>query len=133
MRLVFDTNILISSTLWDNSVSHKLLIRLIEKDAEVFTSLEILEEYKKAVMRDFKYTEEEVNDVLTKLLNFLKVIKPEIKIDAIKEDLDDNKILECAVASNSEFIISYDNHLLKFKEFKGIKIMTLEECLNQIE
>lgn len=129
MRVVFDTNVLISATLWDNSVSHKLLIKLIEKDTEIFTTTEILEEYEKAVLRDFKYSKEKVEEIISKLLNFLKITKPEIKIVIIKEDPEDNKIIECAIASNSEFILSYDNHLLKLKEFRGIKIITPEELL----
>ena len=60
MRVVFDTNVLISASLWDNSVAHKLLINLIEKDVELFTSFEILREYEGAVIRDFKYSKEEV-------------------------------------------------------------------------
>lgn len=55
MRIVFDTNVLISASLWDNSVAHKLLIRLIKENSELFTSVEILKEYKEAVIRDFKY------------------------------------------------------------------------------
>jgi len=44
----------------------------------------------------------------------------------IKEDPDDNKIIECAISSNSEFIITYDKHLLKVKEYKGIQIIRPE-------
>lgn len=43
MKLVLDTNVLISATLWDNSISHKLMIRLIENNVELFTTLEIIE------------------------------------------------------------------------------------------
>jgi putative PIN family toxin of toxin-antitoxin system len=129
MKLVLDTNILVSATLWDNSVSHKLLIRLIEKDTEIFTSLEILEEFRKVVLRDFQYEKAEAEYIISKLLNFLKIVKPDIKINIIKEDFSDNRILECAVSSDSEFILSYDKHLLKLKTFKDIKILTPEEFL----
>lgn len=47
IRVVFDTNILISSTLWDGSVAQKLLYKLINQDALIFSSTEILEEYEK--------------------------------------------------------------------------------------
>lgn len=131
MRIVSDTNFLISAVLWDKSVSHKLLIKLIEKDIEIFTSINILKEFKEVITRDFKYNKQEIESIVSKLLNFIKIIKPNIKIDIIKKDKDDNKILECAVSSNAEYILSYDNHLLNLKEFRGIKIIKPEDffCL----
>jgi len=47
MRVVLDTNILISATMWDNSVSNKLIKTLAERNIEIFISYDILEEYKK--------------------------------------------------------------------------------------
>ncbi len=129
MKLVLDTNVLISATLWDNSVSHKLLIKLIENNVELFTTLDIINEYKKAVMRDFQYGEEKVNEIIEKLLSFMKLIERSSKIEFIKEDPDDNKILECAMDSGSEYILSYDNHLLKIQEYEGINILRPDDFI----
>lgn len=131
MKIVPDTNVLISATLWDNSVSHKLLMKLIDGDNEITSSLGILNEYKEAVMRDFQYTEEKVNEIIEKLLNFIKIANPQIKIDAVKEDPDDNKILECAVDVNADYILSYDKHLLNIKEYEGIKIIKPDDFIIQ--
>ena len=38
MRVVFDANVLLSSTLWDGSVEQKLLFKLIKSDVKVFAS-----------------------------------------------------------------------------------------------
>ena len=116
MRVVFDTNILISSTLWYNSSANKLLIKLIKEDAEIFTTIEILEEYTAVLKRDFKYNDEEIKYIIGKLLCFLKIIRPLEEINIIVEDPEDNKILECADFSNSEVILTYDKHLLKLKK-----------------
>ena len=45
---------------------------------------------------------------------------------------DDNKVVECAIESFSDYIITYDGHLLKLKEYKGIKIMKPEEILKEL-
>ena len=132
MKLTFDTNILISSSLWYNSVAYKLLIRLIKEDAEIFTTLEILDEYVKILKRDFRYNDNEIKSVLNNLLSFLKIVKPLERFDIIKEDMGNNKILECAYFSNSNFILTYDKHLLKLKGFRNIKIITPEEFLRLI-
>ncbi len=128
-KIVFDTNVLISSTLWDNSVAQKFLFRCIKENIQIFSSQEIIEEYKEILARDFDYKEQEIGEILEKILQFINLVNPKNKIDVIKEDVDDNKIIECAVESKSEYIISYDKHLLKLKEFQGIKIVRPEEAL----
>ena len=52
-KVVFDTNVLISATLWDNSVAQKFLFRCIQDNIQIFSSQEILEEYKEILARDF--------------------------------------------------------------------------------
>ena len=129
MKLVVDTNFLISATQWDYSVCHKLLEKLIMNNAEIFSTKEILEEFAEVLKRDFLYNDEEVNNILEKVLQFLILVNPSKKIDIVKEDADDNKIIECAVESKAEYILSYDKHLLKLKEYHGIKIIRPEEAL----
>jgi len=71
--------------------------------------------------------------LLEKVLQFLTLVNPSKKIDVVKEDADDNKIIECAVETKSEYILSYDKHLLKLKEFQGIKIVKPEEIFRVLE
>ena len=113
MRIVLDTNVLISATLWDNSVSQKLLYKLILNEVEIYSSLEILREYRKVLKRDFEYLEEEVDRKIEILLIFLKIVNPHSKVDIVKEDPEDNKIINCALDSSASHILTYDNHLLK--------------------
>lgn len=129
MKIVFDTNVLISATLWENSVAQKFLFKCINENIQIFSSQEIIEEYKEILARDFNYNEQEIGEVLEKVFLFLNLASPDKKVDAVKEDADDNKIIECALESSAEYIISYDNHLLKLGEFQGIKIIRPEEAL----
>ena len=133
MKIAVDTNFLISATQWDYSVSNKLLQKLIRNNAEIFTTKEILEEFAEVLKRDFLYTKKETQNLLEKVLQFLTLVNPSKKIDVVKEDADDNKIIECAVESKSEYILSYDQHLLKIKEFQGIKIVKPEEIFKILE
>ena len=127
MKVTVDTNFLISATQWDYSVAHKLLKKFILSDAEIFTTQDILDETAEVLERDFEYNKNEVKNIIGKILLFAKQIKPKQKIDVIKDDPDDNKIIACAIESSSEYVITYDKHLLKLKEYKGIKIITPEE------
>jgi len=118
MKIVVDTNFLVSATQWDYSVSHKLLEKLIRNNAEIFTTKEILDEFAKVLKRDFLYDEEETRNIIEIVLQFLSLVISGKKIDVVKEDSDDNKIVECALESRADYIVSYDKHLLNLKELR---------------
>lgn len=101
MNITVDTNFLISATQWDYSVSHKLLLKMIEREVKIFTTKEILEEFSKVLARDFKYTLEEINYIITKVSSVTTLIETTSKVDVVKDDPEDNKILECALDSYS--------------------------------
>ena len=82
--------------------------------------------------RDFEYSKNEAKNIIEKILLFSSLIEPKQKVDVIKDDLDDNKVIECAIESSSDYIVTYDKHLLTLKEYKGIKIMKPEEILKKL-
>ena len=127
MKVTVDTNFLISATQWDYSIAHKLLKKLILSDAKIFTTQDILDETVEVLERDFEYSKNEAKNIIGKILLFAKLVEPKQKIDIVKDDPDDNKVIECAIESSSDYIVTYDRHLLKLKEYKGIKIITPEE------
>ena len=57
------------------------------------------------------------------------IAKSSERLDVIKEDPDDNKFLETAIAGKADFIITQDNHLLKVKKLNSIIILNPEEFL----
>ena len=131
MKITVDTNFLISATQWDYSVAHKLLKKFILSDVKIFTTQDILDETVEVLERDFEYSKKEAENIIEKILHFAKLIEPKQKVDVIKDDPDDNKVVECAIESSSDYIITYDKHLLKLKEYKGIKISKPEEILRK--
>lgn len=128
MNITADTNFLISATQWSGSVAQKLLRRLIDADVQIFTTEEIIAEFFEALRRDFHRNELQLKEILSNVLSFVTFVEPKQKLDVVKDDSDDNKIIECAVASESLYIITYDNHLLKLKEYQGIRIIRPEEA-----
>ncbi len=129
MKVVFDTNVLISSTLWEGSSAQKLLFQCIKKGVLIHISPEILSEYQAILKRDFSYSDEEIALIVEKIMAFAILIKPETKISLIKEDPDDDKIIECAIDSLSEYLITYDKHLLVLKQHQNTKIIKPEEFM----
>ena len=129
MKITLDTNFLISATQWDNSVAFKLLRKILDTNIKIFTTKEILDEFSEVLQRDFKYNKEETTNILEEILVFVNIIEAQEKIKIVKDDPDDDKIIECAIASNSNYLVTYDRHLLKIKKYKSIKIITPEEML----
>ena len=70
--------------------------------------------------------------VTEKVIQNCDIIQPKLKLAIVKEDSDDNKILECAVAGKVNFVISQDNHLLKIGKFRGIPIIKPNEFLKRV-
>ena len=116
---------------WDqnNSPIYFALPNIATDNIEEILKSVAIDEFSEVLKRDFEYNEEEINDIIETVLAFVRLAEPKEKLDIIKEDPDDNKILECAIASRSEYILTYDNHLLNLNEFRGVRIVKPEEIL----
>lgn len=133
IKLVLDTNILVSGTFWTGD-SFKIMELIDKKKIVSMLSEEIIKEYYRVINSDeiidkIKDKYLIISDVSKKIILNSTIIKLDIKLDIVKEDPDDNIILECAHEGKVDYIISQDKHLLKLKEFKNIKIITPEEFL----
>lgn len=136
MRVTVDTNILISATFWYGS-SNKILELVENNKIDLILSKDIFKEYievlnYKEIQDKIKNKNLEIKYSTQKILSLSTIIEPKIKIDIIKEDQADNKILECAKEGKVNYIISQDKHLLKLKKFENIKIIKPEDFLKFI-
>ncbi len=135
MKVVLDTNVLISATFWYGEASQ--IVELARSGQIVcFTSKALLEEYNLVMHSEeiVEKTQEKhlaIKSSLIKALELFQVVEPKRKIYFIKDDPDDNKVLECAVEAQADYIVTYDKyHLLKLKKFEGIGIISPPEFLN---
>jgi predicted nucleic acid-binding protein len=54
------------------------------------------------------------------------------KFKSVKEDPDDDTIIRASYDSKANYITSGDRHLLALKQFKGIRIVNVDEMLNTL-
>lgn len=133
MKIVCDSNIIVSGFLFRGNES-RLLELVDERKMQNFISKKIIEEIARVLAYPkLKTTYEEREKIISKLIEISIIAEPKRQINAVKEDPADNKFIECAVEANADYIISGDKHLLKLKEFKGIKIITTKKLLGIIE
>jgi predicted nucleic acid-binding protein len=64
---------------------------------------------------------EEMGDVLSQKFDWH--LAPSETVNAVKEDPDDNAILECAIEAGSQYVVSGDRHLLQMGTFRGVPIL----------
>ena len=127
-KVVLDTNIFVSSIYWKGP-SHKVVSKALDGEIKVFTSIEILQELDKVLRRDFDEPDDIVHRQISLIVDYATIITSSVKLAVVKKDPDDNKIVECAVSCNADYIITADKHLLELKEYAGIKIVTANEFL----
>lgn len=127
MKAVLDTNIFISGIFWKGA-SNKAITNWKEGKFTLVTSLEGVSEIIK-VLKDFKIklTDDMIKEWMDLIVRNSIIVEPKEKIEAVKDDPKDNIFIETAVAGNVNYIVSQDKHLLRLKEFRGIKIITPEE------
>jgi len=132
IKVVIDTNVYISGIIFGGTPG-KVLELAKDKKIVVFTSPSILLEVADKLNKKFHWNEEKVKVTLKAISKITEVVTPKIKLKVVKEDSSDNKILECAVVANANYVVTGDKHLLKLKRFEDIKIITPAELLKIIK
>ncbi len=133
-RVVLDTNVLVSSLI-KRGRSRELLARIVENKLSLVLSEEILSEFIDVMSRDKfrRYaTRFEVKRFVGFLLQIAEVVKVKSRLKAVKEDPDDDKILECAFDGKANYIVSGDEHLLKMRRYRRIEIVSVAEMLEKL-
>ncbi|MEK6888573.1 MAG: putative toxin-antitoxin system toxin component, PIN family [Nanoarchaeota archaeon] len=130
MRVVLDTNVFISGIFWSGNYCSQLIDKWKNKEIELVSSINIIQELVET-LRNFKVhmPETMIEEWRKVILNNSIIIESSTKVNAVKEDLEDNKFIETAIDGKAEFIISQDKHLLNLKEYQGIRIVKPEEAV----
>ena len=138
MKVTLYTNVLVSGTFWEGE-AFRILELIEQKKLDCVLSKGILNEYDRIIHSEeiLEKVEEKhlhIRAVVIKIVGMCAIVEPKRKIRAVQEDPDDDKIIECAVEGKVDYIITYDSkHLLKLKEFEGIKIISPGEFLMKFE
>jgi hypothetical protein len=130
---VLDTNVWVSAMIWGGSPAS--IIGSAEADRiRIVVSEEIVREISRILayprLREIYegagITREELMEAV---LRIGKMVEVKTRINLVTEDPDDNKFLECAIDGHADYIVSGDEHLLKIKVYKGIRILSVKQFL----
>jgi len=131
MRIVLDTNVLISALAFPGSKPDQILIYIRRRACEMFISPFILSELDRVLREKFGFTNKEASLRVNAIRAIAHVITPTEQITVVTANDDDNRILECAAAAQAEFLVTGDKeHLLPLGSYHGIKIVSPAQCLD---
>jgi putative PIN family toxin of toxin-antitoxin system len=134
VKVVFDTNV------WVSVFMKKLLndeFSQVKHKLTVYVSKDIILEISKVLLYPkiaeiLRKTGKNEKEILRALEANSTIVKPKVKLHVIEEDVEDNKILECALAAGADIIVSGNRHLLKLGKFRKTRILTPREFFDYI-
>lgn len=129
-RVTADTNVLVSALIYRRGKPYQLLRMALEGEINLAISQPIIDETLEVLDRKFGIPPEELPEYKAVLTEAARTVQPAVQLDVIREDPDDNRILECAVTAGSEFIVTGDKDLLRLGQYDAIQIVTVSEFLN---
>ena len=122
MKIVLDTNVFISGIFFSGPPTQTLRAWK-NKRLQIILSQDILIEYQRvAESLTLKYPSIDILPIIELVTVHGQFVDTKNVDITVCEDPDDNKFIECAIASDTKIIVSGDKHLLKIKGFKGIKV-----------
>lgn len=129
MRVVLDTNVVISGLGSRSGPPGQVFQHWQRKSFELITSPQLVAEYRTALgypkVRAFlRLPEPEIEDALTGLGDADIVVDLSSVDEVVIADPDDDIVVATAVAGEADYIISGDRHLLDLGEHAGISVIT---------
>jgi putative PIN family toxin of toxin-antitoxin system len=125
MRVVLDTNVLISALAFPGSKPDQLLQRVRQGEVALFLSAFILAELERILRDKFRFTKRQTDERVAVIRRMATLVEPTERIALVVAKDDDNRILECAVAASADYLVTGDKeHLLPLRSIGATQIVT---------
>ena len=131
--VVYDTNILFSGIGW-RGTPYRCLELAQKNRVDGLTCPEILDELAEKLTTKLNFSLSQIADAITDLLGFLRVVEISNMLNVVEPDSDDDKVIECAVVGEADYVITGDwRHLLPIGSYRGILIVTATDFLAKFD
>ena len=138
MRLLLDTNVVVSALLW-RGTPYRLLAAIRERgDVQLVASMALLDEFADVLARPFAAQRlamigRTVRDVVADYVALVELVEPANVPRVVLGDVDDDQVIAAAVAARVDLIVSGDRrHLLPIGSHDGIAIVDAGEAVRRI-
>jgi putative PIN family toxin of toxin-antitoxin system len=124
MKVLIDTNVLVSAALKDKIPEEVILFVVLHADMQWMVSPEILAEYKEVLSRSKFGLPHEIRNQWFDLLDvFTTVVEADVEID-FPRDRQDAKFLACALAANADYFITGDRDFTEAHKLVNTTILS---------
>ena len=132
MRVVLDTNVLISALLFDG-VPERIFLAGLRGEFQLLTSISLLEELGRVLKGKFKIDANSVAHTIELVKSVAEVVEVRSRIRVILHPDGDNRVLECASDGKADLIVTGDTkHILPLGKYKGTRILSPAEFVRFI-
>ena len=132
MKVIFDTNILVSAFEFPNGRAALVLLNIRSERDLMFISHPIIKELLRVLSDKFGRTEAELEGIRAFIQQFGRLVGPTETVHVLADE-PDNRILECAVAANADVIVTGDRQMLALGNFRNIPILALADYLGSVD
>ena len=133
MRAVPDANVIVSGLNYSGSEAQVLELAALGR-FEMVLSENILAEVFRTLMYKFDWSHSGAIDALVELRDGAVIVEPPPFVSAVPGDHADNRILECAVFAEADYLVTGDRrHLLPLEEYEGVKIVRAPTLLSILQ
>lgn len=130
-RAVVDTNVIISALFW-RGAPHRVVKLGLDGAFMMLVSDEIIHECLQKLVGKFRYPFHDAVEYLEIITAGSEIIESVTRVEAVRADPSDNKILSCGVDGEADFIVTGDKDLLSMGTFRGIHIIDSTEFLRRL-
>jgi uncharacterized protein len=123
-----DTNIYISALVF-GGVPLQLITAARHRMIRFDISEPLLDETTRVLRDKFLWSEDMLERAANRLFRCTSLVRATETIDAVPEDPDDNRVLECAVTAGSQYVVTGDSDLLRLGSFRTIRILRVADFL----
>lgn len=138
MRILLDTNIVVSALLWQGAPHHLLGAIQRQLGVQLFSSTALLEELadvlgRPSVAKRLALIARTPADLLADYVEAIELVESAEVKPVVVADPDDDQVIAAAVAARVDFIVSGDRrHLLPLGSHQGIAIIEAAEALRRL-
>ena len=129
-RVVADTNVFISALMF-GGLPEKFLDMAFAGRFHLATSPVLLDELEEKLLLKFEVTGQKVAVIRSRFELAFEIVSAVLSLSVIKNDPDDDRVLECAVAARADYIISGDRHLLSLGSYEEIQVITVRQFMDR--